>query len=187
MINISVLHASSRSISTLIYFSPVWAVVGVEGGHFLCYARETRVLTDKSLHGLMVSGPCDDGCSHSVEDRRETRWRERERVRGIGTEQQQKSVNPSIHFLLRFQHSQSFPGRQRLSRPPLSYSFIPGTGSRDGWAVTEQRCVVVLHLSRKGKMRRSQKERFHQMPSAWMQEKREKQPEKLCDLWADPV
>lgn len=66
-----------------------------------------------------------------------------------GQSNSKKSVNPSIHFLLRFQCSQSFPGRQRRSGPPPSCSFHPGEQidppglvAGDGWAGTEQRCVA---------------------------------------------
>lgn len=67
-------------------------------GWALCvYARETRLLADTSLHGLMVSGPCDDGCSHSAEARKETRWegkRESHRRRNGETAKVSEPMDP---------------------------------------------------------------------------------------------
>lgn len=79
---------------------------------------------DKSLHGLMVSGPCDDACSHSVEEL-ERNQMEGKRVTGGGKERQQKSVNPSIRSLLQFWRSQTVRDYAGHSLAPPSCCFVP--------------------------------------------------------------
>lgn len=119
-------------------------------------------------------------------------WREKERVTGGGTKQQQKSVNPSIQFLLRFQHSQSFPGRQRLNGPPPSCTFIPGSGlSLLGWcrrwmgcngaALCGKRLALSFKPQQKRKDGKISKRKIS--PSAWMLWAKKKKKTAWESMW----
>lgn len=109
-------------------------------GPLCVYARETRLLTDKSQYGLMVSGPYEDACSHSVEEKEGNQMEGKSHGRRNGaTAKVSEPIDPFPLTVLAFTDRQWLHGS--LSSTSLLLFHPSRAGAGDGWAEEERRCV----------------------------------------------